>query len=196
MLLLLALFYLLFLPHYALAIRIILRPVVHNVFNISLAIYFVINATGGPFLMFFYYKAIHNFLWEKPDEIDKSDCSRLIELRHMEGEGFKIISSNIMFRSETKYPKVKEISTPLQRFFYIVYADRGFVRRGGRVDTRFFNVCFVLITLALALRHLLLFQMLNFGMFFSSGFLGFRLAAPLMSPEYPANTVLGRSGQF
>ena len=100
MILLLALSYLLFLPHYTLAIRILIRPVVHNVFNISLAIYFAINATGGPFLLFFYYKALHNFLWEKLEETDKSDCSRLMELRHMEGEGFKIISSNIMFRSE------------------------------------------------------------------------------------------------
>ena len=98
MILLLALSYLLFLPHYTLAIRILLRPVVHNVFNISLAIYFAINATGGPFLLFFYYKALHNFLWEETP--DKSDCSRLMELRHMEAEGFKIISSNIMFRSE------------------------------------------------------------------------------------------------
>ena len=90
--------YLLFLPHYILAIRIVLRPVVHNVFNISLAIYFAINATGGPFLLFFYYKALHNFLWQTLEKTDKSDCSRLMELRHMEGEGFKIISSNIMFR--------------------------------------------------------------------------------------------------
>ena len=95
MILLLGLSYLLFLPHYTLAIRILLRPVVHNVFNISLAIYFAINATGGPFLLFFYYKAVHNFLWETAD---RSDCSRLMELRHMEAEGFKIISSNIMFR--------------------------------------------------------------------------------------------------
>ena len=106
MILLLALSYLLFLPHYTLAIRILLRPVVHNVFNISLAIYFAINATGGPFLLFFYYKTLDNFLWEKPD---KSDCSRLMELRHMEGEGFKIISSNIMFRSEAAASFLKHI---------------------------------------------------------------------------------------
>ena len=117
MLLLLALFYLLFLPHYALAIRILLRPVVHNVFNISLAIYFVINATGGPFLLFFYYKAVHNFLWEAPEGTDRGDCSRLMELRHMEAEGFKIISSNIMFRSETacSYTAKPQIWKPTYR---------------------------------------------------------------------------------
>ena len=160
MILLLGLAYLLFLPHYILAIRILLRPVVHNVFNISLAIYFVINATGGPFLLFFYYKAVNNFLWEAPEGTDRGDCSRLMELRHMEAEGFKIISSNIMFRSETACsytakPQIWEtiILSSLTRFFYIVYADRGFVRRGGWVDTRLFNVCFVLITVALALRQ-------------------------------------------
>ena len=119
----------------------------------------------------------------------------------------------------------KHISNSLARFFYIVYADRGFVGRGGRVDTRLFNVCFVLITLALALRQAcFLFYKINLvtiipsmpnkfwtifdnaeymNMYidvllfvFFSGFLGFRLAAPLMSPEYPANTVMGRCCSF
>ena len=119
----------------------------------------------------------------------------------------------------------KHILSSFVRFFYIVYADRGFVRRGGRVDTRLFNVCFVLITLALALRQAcFLFYKINlitiipsmpnkfWTLFdnagymnmhidvllfvFFSGFLGFRLAAPLMSPEYPANTVMGRCRSF
>lgn len=38
-------------------------------------------------------------------------CARYVELRHLQDEAHRIITSNIMFR-----------------FFYIVYGDRGFVK--------------------------------------------------------------------
>lgn len=153
---------LLFLPSILLAGRIALRPSIHNVFNITLAVYFAFLGVCGPFVATYYARTVDNFVRsEGEEEVRRSDCSLLLESRHMVGEAFKILTSNIMFR-----------------YFYIVYADRGFVLPGGRINNRLFKIIFLIITVALNL----------------SSFLSFRLAAAFQSEEYPANTVLGRFG--
>ena len=112
------------LPSLALAVKIITRPHIQTVFNSSLAAFFSLHGVLGPVFFFFTVSVLQNF--EKESEKLRENCARYVELRHLLYESLKIIMCNIWFRA-----------------FYILYADRGFVKSGLN-NTRLFRALFVL----------------------------------------------------
>ena len=112
------------LPSLALAIKIVTRPHIQTVFNTSLAAIFSLRGVLGPVFFFFTVSVLQNF--EKESERLRENCARYVELRHLLDESSKIIMCNIWFRT-----------------FYILYADRGFVK-SGLTNTRLFRALFVL----------------------------------------------------
>ena len=123
-----------------------------------MACFFCIGGIFGPVLFAFILDTTHHLHHGEDDLTAWVDtCSRYLEVKHLLTESLKIISSNIMFR-----------------FFYIVYAHRGFVSN-GMMNTRLFKICFVVMTLALTF----------------SGYFSFRLNKA-RDTEYPQNTIVGR----
>ena len=144
-------------PNLLLAFKIITRPHIHTIFNISLSIFFTLSGICGPILLAYNLAIFEQHL--DPAEVGYSmaDCARFIEMRHLIAESVKIISSNIMFR-----------------FFFIEFANRGFVN-SGLLDTKIFKICFITLTLALTL----------------SGYISIRFTQAL-AEDYPKNTIIGR----
>ena len=145
-------------PNLILTYKIITRPHIHTLFNSSLACFFAISGVFGP--------VTFNYIIELTDQMHRDGgdlqawttaCSRYLEVKHLLSETLKIISSNIMFR-----------------FFFIVYAGRGLVSKGIQ-NTRLFNICFVVLTLALTF----------------SGYFSYRISKA-REQDYPQNTIVGR----
>ena len=125
-------------PNLLLAYKILIRPHIHTIFNLSLAFLFCIFGIFGPIL----YWCTLDIVSEVIDGVfdNKIECSRYLEVNHLLAEALKIITSNIMFR-----------------FFYIVYAGRGLVLNGMH-DNRLFKICFTILTLALSISSYLSFR--------------------------------------
>ena len=102
-------------PNGTLTIKILVRPSIRTIFNISLAIFFGIIAIFGPLLFFFYIEVFQqHYSADIPAMHGRAaDCARTIEFRNAIGESLRIISVNLLFR-----------------FFYVVYADKGLSVRG------------------------------------------------------------------
>ena len=114
-----------------LAFKMITLPHFHTIFNIGLSFFFTLSGICGPILLAYNLAIFEQHLATVDNEYSMTDCAHFIEMRHLIGESVKIISSNIMFR-----------------FFFIKFANRGFVT-SGLLDTRIFKICFITLTLAL-----------------------------------------------
>ena len=90
-------------------LKILARPSIHTIFNVSVACLFGLTAIFGPFVINFSFDIFeHQFSdLERHDE-RSADCARLMEFRNVIGESFKIIGVNLMFR-----------------FFFVVHAEKG-----------------------------------------------------------------------
>ena len=97
------------LTNLTLFVKIMSRPSIHTIFNVSVACLFGITAFFGPFVVYFYFDVFeHQFSsFASPSERYAS-CARLLEFRNVIGESLKIISVNLMFR-----------------FFFVVHAEKG-----------------------------------------------------------------------
>ena len=145
-------------PNLILAYKIITRPHIHSLFNSSLACFFAIGGIVVP-IMYIYTIELINHVYQEGGDLQawSTVCSHYLEVKHLLGETLKIITSNIMFR-----------------FFFIVYAHRGLVSK-GMLNTKLFNICFVVLTLALIF----------------SGYFSYRISKA-QDHDYPQNTVVGR----
>ena len=89
--------------------KIISRPSIHTIFNVSVACLFGLLGIFGPFVFYFYFEVLeHQLLSQEFLKERSADCARLMEFRNVIGESFKIISVNLMFR-----------------FFFVVHAEKG-----------------------------------------------------------------------
>ena len=145
-------------PNLMLTYKIVVRPHIHSIFNTSMACFFCIGGFFGPILYVCLIDIVHHQHHDQDDPTAWIDtCCRYIELKHLLVESLKIISSNIMFR-----------------FFFIVYADKGFVSN-GLMNTRLFKICFIVMTMALTF----------------SGYFSYILDKA-RDKDYPQNTIKGR----
>ena len=145
-------------PNLILTFKIITRPHIHSLFNSSLACFFAIGAIFGPAMFIFTIELTDQMYADKGNlQAWITACSHYLEVKHLLAETLKIISSNIMFR-----------------FFFIVYAERGLVSK-GILNTKLFNICFVVLTLALTF----------------SGYFSYRISKA-QELDYPQNTIVGR----
>ena len=145
-------------PNLLLTYKILSRPHIHSIFNTSLACFFAILGVFGPIFFYYTLNITNNMMnGNQGGHEGISSCSHFLEVRQLLSESLKIISSNIMFR-----------------FFYIVYANRGLVQN-GKINTRIFNICFVVLTLALSISS-------YFSVRFSQAY----------GIDYPKNTIGGR----
>ena len=106
-----------------LCFKIFTRPIIHNIFNISLACLLGFHGIVGPILAYFYFQIMENFQFREEDSEmfdQRFVCSRFQELRILILAAQQAIADNIVFR-----------------FFVIVYADKGFI------STDFFNSKFL-----------------------------------------------------
>ena len=120
-----------FIPNGTLTIKILVRPSIQTIFNISLAIFFGIIAMFGPLLFYFYIEVFQqHYSADKPATHARAAvCARTIEFRNAIGESLRIISVNLLFR-----------------FFYVVYADKGLSVR-GQSNTNLLKRIYVAFTL-------------------------------------------------
>ena len=90
-------------------VKILARPSIHTIFNVSVACLFGLTAIFGPFVINFYFDIFEHQFSDFEQHAERSaDCARLMEFRNVIGESFKIISVNLMFR-----------------FFFVVHAEKG-----------------------------------------------------------------------
>ena len=120
-----------FVPNFTLVVKILSRPSIHTIFNISLATLFGIIAIFGPLLCFFYFEVFEQQygLNDAKKQERKQDCARLIEFRNAIGESLRIISVNLMFR-----------------YFFVVHADKG-LSVHGESNTTLLKWIYVAFTL-------------------------------------------------
>ena len=122
-----------FIPNGTLMIKILVRPSIQTIFNISLAIFFGIIAIFGPLLFYFYIEVFQQQYAdnESNKQNRKADCARMMEFRNAIGESLRIISVNLLFR-----------------FFYVVYADKGLSVQ-GKSNTTLLRWIYVAFTLGM-----------------------------------------------
>ena len=120
-----------FVPNITLVIKILARPSIQTIFNISLATLFAIIAFFGPLLFYFYFEVFQQqYASTKAKMSDrKAHCARVMEFRNAIGESLRIISVNLMFR-----------------YFYVVYADKG-LSVAGKSNTTLLRWIYVAFTL-------------------------------------------------
>ena len=113
--------------------KILTRPSIQNIFNVSLACLFGFLGISGPFLVYLYFEILHNWILgsEGPDMAERRfDCARFIEVRNMYIVAEQVIGQNIMFR-----------------FFLIKHSDKGLVS-SGVYRSRFVHCCFLTFTIS------------------------------------------------
>ena len=106
-----------------LCFKILSRPEIHNIFNISLACLFGFHGFIGPLLVYLYFAILENERIGNGNSTffdQRFACARFQELRILVLVGQQVIANNIMFR-----------------FFVIVHADKGFISK------EFFNSKFL-----------------------------------------------------
>ena len=117
-----------FVPNITLVVKIISRPNIQTLFNVSLASMFAIVAIFGPLLLFFYLEVFEHQFGITKTQDPKAICAYIMEFRNAIGESLRIIGVNFMFR-----------------FVFVVHADKGLSIRGV-VNTNLLNMVYVAIT--------------------------------------------------
>ena len=117
------------LTNFTLFLKIIAKPSIHTIFNVSVACLFGLTAVFGPFVINFYFDIFENQVSHLEQHAKKSaDCARLMEFRNVIGESFKIIGVNLMFR-----------------FFFVVHAEKG-LHMKERSDSTLIQTLYVICT--------------------------------------------------
>ena len=125
-------------PNATLVIKILSRPRIHTIFNLSLVGFFAVIAGFGPPLIHFYFEVLDQNYSTKNDHLEadhKSNCARLMEFQNIVQESLRIIGVNLLFR-----------------FFYVLYADRGLTLNGS-ANTALLKWIYVLFTLGTKGEH-------------------------------------------
>ena len=111
-----------------LCLKILKRPNLYNIFNISLACLLGFHGIVGPLLVHLYVAVIENHSSNNEEESGMFDkrfvCARFQELRIIVLVAQQVVANNIMFR-----------------FFVIVHADKGFVSK-SLYNSQFLKFCF------------------------------------------------------
>ena len=117
------------LTNLTLFIKIMSRPSIHTIFNVSVACLFGITAFFGPFVVYFYFDVFEHQLSSSASPSEQfASCARLLEFRNVIGESFKIISVNLMFR-----------------FFFVVHAEKGLIIK-NRSNSTLMRGIYMLLT--------------------------------------------------
>ena len=118
-----------FLTNLIIFVKIMSRPNIHTIFNVSVSCFFGLTALFGPFVVYFYFEIFeHQFSSFEKLADRKADCARLLEFRNVIGESFKIICVNLLFR-----------------FIFVVHAEKGLYIR-GRSNSSFLKAIYVILT--------------------------------------------------
>ena len=120
-----------FIPNWTIFIKIITKPKIHSISNMSVASLLGLVGLFGPFLSYFYFElTVNHYLDAYLNNVTRqySDCARLIELRNVIGESLKFIGIDLMFRS-----------------FFIVHAEKGLI---FEKHSKLLKVVFLICTLS------------------------------------------------
>ena len=111
-----------------LCFKIFSRPIIHNIFNISLACLLGFHGIVGPLFVYFYFQIMENFKFSERDSEmfnQRFVCARFQELRILLLVAQQAIANNIVLR-----------------FFVIFYADKGFISTDF-FNSKFLKFCFI-----------------------------------------------------
>ena len=111
--------------------KIVKRPSIHSILNISLASLFLIFAMFGPFIGFFYFEIIWHFIGTQTDNLyteRKFDCARLMEFRNAVAESLKILGANLVFR-----------------YVFIFLAELGLVVK-GKLNSKLLTILYIMLS--------------------------------------------------